>query len=123
MATVLLVEDKERYRVLVIGYLVKLGHTVIEASTIQQALELVEQLDSLGINIAVLDGNLSSGDYSGKDGKKIAEAIKAKNPAVKTIAWSGFAYTWGDAFVPKNIFTEEEMNTLAQEIQRLLAEI
>ena len=88
-AKVFVVEDSRQWRNLIIPELEFAGHEVVVTSTtLQEALEAVGTLTQLGIQVAIIDGNLSKEDTSGSDGRKILESITEKAPEVKTIGLS-----------------------------------
>ncbi|MDP1710088.1 MAG: response regulator, partial [bacterium] len=62
------------------------GHRVIEtASTLNEALKKIPDLKKKGVNVAILDGNLTERDESGRDGERIAQEIKKQYPEIKVI--------------------------------------
>lgn len=78
------------------------GHTIVaEASSLEEALNLIPHLEEKGVNVAVVDGNLSPDDSSGRDGTTVAEEIRKEAPNVKIVAYSGEKYDYGDVYVPK----------------------
>lgn len=86
-------------------YLKMGGHSVkLQASTLEEALALVPKLKEEGINVAVIDGNLSRGKEDGIDGERVVEAIKKQAPNVVTIVYSRGSYGYGDRSVPKPRF-------------------
>jgi CheY-like chemotaxis protein len=88
-ARVFVVEDNERFQKIIIKRLKKAGHSVVAtATTLDQALAMVDQLEQLGVGVAVLDGNLSDYDVSGNDGREILKAIQKKDPNVITVGMS-----------------------------------
>ncbi len=101
MARIFLVEDHDKTRELAKHHLRQKGHQVIDASTLSAALDTVDSLNSLGIEIAVLDGNLRPGLSSGDDGRMISKAIRQACPEIKILCWSRQQYDWGDAYHAK----------------------
>jgi hypothetical protein len=121
VANVFLVEDRPSGRRIVKRGLEGAGHSVTEAETLEAALAIVDQLDSLKIHVAIVDGNLTLGDSSGNDGAKIAQAIRAKNPAIKIITWSSSRiYRWGDVSVEKRGLTPDEMQEILRQVTAML---
>lgn len=117
MAFIFIAEDHEKSREIAKKHLARAQHPVlVEASNLATALSLVEQLPVLGIELAILDGNLTPGDDSGNDGKTIAEAIRKHCPGIKILVWSRQAYTWGDAYCPKG----PDYNKLVEAVIALL---
>jgi CheY-like chemotaxis protein len=55
-----------------------------------EAIELIGKIRELGANVVAVDGNLLSGDESGRDGKLIVKAIRAdgRNKGVKCLGIS-----------------------------------
>jgi CheY-like chemotaxis protein len=85
-AKVFLVEDDNASRDVCSEFLRMGGHTVVEnASTLQSALRKIPGLREKGVNVAVVDGNLSEGDESGRDGEMVTRQIKAQHPDIKVI--------------------------------------
>lgn len=114
-AKVFLVEDQERYRDLAHSYLEEAGHKVVaETKTLKEALELIPSLKEKGVNVAVVDGNLSPNDVSGKDGLVIARQIIEEAPEIKIIAYSLSCKAHGDVFVSK-----KESEKLGEEVTKL----
>ena len=62
------------------------GHTIVEtATTLDEALEKIPSLDEKGVNVAIVDGNLSMEGQSGDDGEIVARQIKAQHPEIVVI--------------------------------------
>ncbi len=106
-ARVLLVDDEDLMREMVRDFLKSAGHVVVlEAATMLQAEAALNNLDKVGINVAILDGNLTKDDKSGDDGARIADAIRARFPSVRILGLSFMHYAWGDQMFSKSsIFT------------------
>lgn len=86
------------------------GHEVVlEAKSLEEALDMVPKLLEKGVNIAVVDGNLSPEKHDGEDGAKVAEAIRKQAPGVKIIAYSGGNYDYGDVYVSKPLGPGERL--------------
>ena len=78
-AKIFLVEDNEFDICDTRWFLKEGGHQiVIEAKSLEEALNLIPSLKEKEINVAIVDGNLSSGERSGSDGARIAEEIRKK---------------------------------------------
>lgn len=91
-ARVAVFEDISDQRRIMTRNLTALGHTVVaEASNMQEAKDLIPQLDDLGIQVAIVDGNLGTWtkETAGRDGSEIAKGIKESNPNITVIGWSG----------------------------------
>lgn len=108
---IFLVEDSESIGILAKILLSSLGHEVVlEASILEEALGIVSsgQLQEKEITLAIVDGNLSKGDHSCEDGRKINAAIKATNLPIKIIAFSGDNNPrFGDVLLRKPTSVEE----------------
>ncbi len=101
-AKVFLAEDDAMIRMFACESLQENGHAVVaEAGTLQEALDTLPKLGSLMVDVAVVDGNLTKNDRSGKDGSTIASKIRSLFPSIKIIAWSGQPQTWGDLMLMK----------------------
>ena len=88
-AKVAIFEDKEYEILLAQGNLRAAGHTVVGiASTMGEAEELIPQLGELGVQVAIVDGNLTTGDGSGNDGLNIHRQIKQLFPDITTVRYS-----------------------------------
>lgn len=96
-AKVFIAEDQEDWRNWVKKSLEKSGHEIaIVASSPEEALEAVNQLADLGVQVAIVDGNLRRNEVSGEDGKAIIEAIRNRAPDVKVIGFSGLEVKGAD---------------------------
>jgi CheY-like chemotaxis protein len=85
-ANVFIVEDNKPLRETFEALLPFDGHkVVVSASTMKEALEAIDHLEELGVQVAIVDGNLSEDDFSCADGVEISEAIRAHSPATKII--------------------------------------
>lgn len=118
-ARIFLVEDDILEVQEVKYFLEKADHKIVaEAKSLEEALNLIPQLSEKGINIAIVDGNLTSGDSSGKDGQTVATAIRKQSKGIKIVAYSGKKYDYGDVFMPKGL-TVEAMRKFAETITAL----
>lgn len=85
-ARVFFVEDNNDSRETSTEFLEMSGHIVVEtASSLNEALKKIPNLNAKGVNVAIVDGNLSFGDESGRDGELVAREIKAKQPNIVVI--------------------------------------
>ena len=100
-ARIFLAEDFPAVREAVRQLLANSGHTVIlEAGTLQEALEKTKQAQKNEVNVGLIDGSLSGGP---SDGPKIAEALRKAVPGVKIVSFSGDSdVDWGDINPGKN---------------------
>jgi ActR/RegA family two-component response regulator len=122
-ARVFLTEDDEVDAWRTKEYLKRGDHSVeLRASTLEEALGLVPRLEKEGINVAVVDGNLSSGKRDGADGERVVTAIRKQAPGVKIVVYSGGSYDYGDVRVPKPEFSpgfkESDRSPKIEEIVR-----
>ena len=95
-ANVFFVEDSKEFRRAVKRLLEDRGHTVVlEAGSLKEALQKVEEAKEKGVNIAIIDGDLGTGS---DDGQKVAEELRRAIPGIKIISCSGAVtpITWGD---------------------------
>ena len=85
-AKVFFVEDDADSREIATEFLQMKGHSVVEtASSLNDALSKIPKLNKKGVNVAVVDGNLSEGDESGRDGERVSREIKAQHPNIAVI--------------------------------------
>lgn len=102
-ATVFMVEDDEQWRDINRSNLERAGHKVVaEATTRAEALEQVGKLGELGVNVAVIDGNLDTLDgVFGGDGQAVLAAIRQLAPGVKVVGMAGDTIRGADINVGK----------------------
>lgn len=80
------VEDDEDSFAVTNEFLEMDGHKVTErATSLSEALLKIPTLTKKGINVAIVDGNLSFGDESGRDGESVALEIKKHNKKIVVI--------------------------------------
>ena len=92
-ARVFLVEDNNRKRGLIIEVLEDAGHKIgLVATSLPEALKLIDKLRKERINVAIVDGSLDPDISNTDDGETIAEEIKSKFPEITVI---GHAYEDG----------------------------
>ena len=105
-ARIIIVEDNSALRAACRRNLEAAKHLVVaEAGSVLGALELVDGLaeGDEAVDIAVVDGNLSSESEDGRDGERIADYIHEKLGSVTVIGWSLDGYVAGaDVSVPKH---------------------
>lgn len=95
-AKVFVAEDDSIWRRTIKRRLSEESHEVVlEAETLAQALKSIEQFKELGVQVAVIDGNLNPYDSSGSDGAELAIAIKRLAPEVKMVGMSGATDVFG----------------------------
>lgn len=109
-ARVFLAEDNAVSYPLFVKWLEAAGHQVIaSAHTLSKSLAAVRQFGELGINLAIVDGNLDPGASGCRDGKQIAKAITEAGLGIKVVAISGEVETgYGDYQLPKP-FDEDDL--------------
>lgn len=65
------------------------GHSVVGVATnMSEAVGLVPRLDELGVEVVLLDGNLSPDMDDGSEGRLLARGIKSRNPDIKIVGVS-----------------------------------
>jgi CheY-like chemotaxis protein len=112
-ARIFLVEDNQGCRDSLVGLLEDIGYSVVLwAENLGQALDAIQsgRLRELGVNVAIVDGNLSPGDISCSDGFAAAGKIREAGLPIKIIALSGTdakKASYGDKFVKKGVGIEE----------------
>src|SRR5262249_52278372 len=94
--TLLLVEDEAFVRELVREFLEASGYTVIEASSAEEAMTLVDHPATPPIDLLVTDVVLP-----GLNGVRLAEQLKAKFPELEALYISGYP---GDAMFREEVF-------------------
>lgn len=88
-ANIFLAEDNGNNLDLKRRMLTRGNHTIVlEAYTREDALEAVNHFEELHIQVAVLDANLTPGEYGGDDGVVLAKTIREKAPLVKIVGMS-----------------------------------
>lgn len=98
---VFVAEDDSDWNKLYIQALKSAGHKIVaNARTLEKALAAIETLGAL--DVAVVDGNLSPEYTQGKDGTKIAEALKKKFPNIKVFGVSRSGFSGADVNLGKD---------------------
>jgi PAS domain S-box-containing protein len=82
--TILLVEDEESIRSLVLGILRKQGYKVLEAASPQQALEISASIEGV-IHLLLTDVVMPH-----MNGREVAEQVTAARPSTKVLYMSGY---------------------------------
>jgi nitrogen-specific signal transduction histidine kinase/ActR/RegA family two-component response regulator len=95
--TVLLVEDEEGVRKLVLGILQRQGYQVLEATSGEEALEMVHEHNGK------IDLLLSDVVLVGMSGRELSERMRIQMPTLKVIYMSGYT---DDAIVRHGVLTE-----------------
>ena len=85
-ASIFYVEDDEDSFAVTNEFLEMSGHHVtVKATSLKDALAKIPMLTENGVNVAIVDGNLSFGDESGQDGERVALEIKKHNKSITVI--------------------------------------
>jgi len=88
-AKIFYVEDDNSSRKVITEYLNDDGHTVVEIATnLEDALDKIPDLKIRGVNVAIVDGNLSRYSQDGSDGKLVIQEIKKQHPDIIVIGHS-----------------------------------
>jgi len=106
-AKVAIIEDSALQRLIETSIMKKHNHDVIvEASTFNEARDLIPELAEKGVEVVLLDGNLSENKHDGLDGRILAEEIRGMHPEIKIIGVTadpeGFEGAQIDLVVEKN---------------------
>lgn len=109
-AKVFLAEDDANLRGSARQFIERAGHNVVvEAGTLKDALGAIPQAKALGVNVAVVDANLTEKETSGDDGMTVAAALREVIPGIKIISFSTIRYPYGDDHVDK--FDQAKLGT------------
>ena len=94
-ARVFLAEDDKNLMKLERLYIEREGYhkVVLEASSLEEALEKVKLAEEKRVTVAVLDGSISG---KPTDGPQIAEALRKAILEIKIVSFSGEPVSWGD---------------------------
>jgi hypothetical protein len=66
-----------------------------------EAQELILGLGELGVQVAIVDGNLTPWNKHGEEGRQIIEQIKELFPEIVTIGWGGLSLSASDYDIGK----------------------
>ena len=101
-ATVYISEDDKLFREMAVEIIEAAEHkVVVVASTVREALDGIEKAKQEGVNVAVVDGNLTKEAYSGYDGELVSRELRKQIPGIKIVSFSGNKQTYGDSHVEK----------------------
>lgn len=92
-ARIALFEDQENIRQLIAAALDQSTHEIVaEASTVDEALQVVDQVErgDLNVDVILLDGNLDSGQMDCSDARRIAAEIKDRGIPAVIIGFSAY---------------------------------
>ncbi len=117
-ARVFLAEDDSTFRRAARRFIEGSSHQVsVEANTLGDAISAIPKAKELGVNVAVLDGNLTEDDTSGYDGETLATALRDEIPDIKIVSFSGQPQSYGDVHINKGHF--DEVKGLGETITKL----
>src|SRR3989344_6802499 len=106
-ARVFLAEDDKSFRKFARRFIEGASHQVsVEVSTLGDAIVAIPRAKELGVNVAVVDGNLTADDTSGNDGDMLAAALRKEIPDIKIISFSGQPQSYGDVHISKGKFED-----------------
>ncbi|RJQ27945.1 response regulator [Candidatus Parcubacteria bacterium] len=90
-------------------------HVVIEVRDVNEGLNLVQEAQQLGVNVALLDGRIPFGP---DDGTKLAAALREAIPSMQVvdISISGDAVKGANAQMPKDRFDIGELGELVTDL-------
>ncbi len=112
---VAIIEDITPWQRVIAHHIEVAGHKVVDrARSLEEALALVKKLKALQVDIVTLDGNLTLGEGSGKEGRTILAEIRKNAPKVKIIGISGDPMPQADVDLRK-----ENVRNLGDAIARL----
>ncbi|MEK7503739.1 MAG: response regulator [Patescibacteria group bacterium] len=115
-AKIFFAEDDDLVRKLVRRVCLASGHTIeLEATTLEDALEKIKLAKEMGVNVAVLDGNLTKGERLKDDGEIIAQALEKEIPDIIIVSHSAILRKWGK----KNLTKPEDTMKLGSTIKAL----
>lgn len=115
-AKIFLVDDHDDLRKKLKYFLSRNGHQVVlEANSLENAIEKTKEIIKKSVDIAIVDGCLTPDGKSGEDGKRVARALREGFPAIKIIGFSSHRTEFGDV----NIRKCENLTELEKEIENL----
>lgn len=88
-ARIFVAEDEELQMFVLRHILEAGGHQIVcSAATFGESMRAITSFEELGINVALIDGNLSPASIDGSDGKALIAEIRRVAPAVKLVGIS-----------------------------------
>lgn len=114
---VLVVDDDAVFLERILSILELLVCDVWVAHDEEDAHELIPQLKTIDIELALLDGNLAEESSDGRDGQRVAAHIREVLPNVYIVCCSSFQYDWGDEWLDKKTMTSDKLSELIERIQ------
>lgn len=101
MAVVLVVEDEVLIRMTAVDYVQQAGHTAIEASSADEAIQILEQRTDIDIVFSdvTMPGSM--------DGLKLISVIRKRWPPVRLILTSGKGLPLGAVLPERTVFLQK----------------
>ncbi len=88
-AKVFVAEDADLWQRMIKRILANDGHQIVSSATnLKDALAAIDRFAELGVQVAIIDGNLDEDESTGCDGQAVLAAIHRVVPQVKTIGFS-----------------------------------
>ena len=96
------------------------GHHVVGIATnVTEAQELIPGLGELGVQVAIVDGNLTPWNKHGEEGRQIIEQIKELFPEIVTIGWGGLSLSVSDYDIGKGVGPGPYLATLDSILEKI----
>lgn len=104
-------EDDQMWREIAKGDIEGLGCVVVAmAGSMVEALnDIIPQLEAMGVNFVLVDGNLSEDAIGGNDGRVLASKVKEIAPSVLTVGFSGSKQEYVDRQLGKADYSTENL--------------
>jgi CheY-like chemotaxis protein len=101
------IEDDPQWQDIVREAVEEIGATlVLTLDTMEEALAAVILMEKLKIDLVILDGNLTEGEYKGDEARKILEMMAQRGVSATTIGFSGSSIKEADIDLGKGKATE-----------------
>jgi CheY-like chemotaxis protein len=106
-----IIEDDENWPEIILEILEDLNvHPVAIVNNIVEATEkIIPQLESLGVQVVILDGNLSPGRNDGQEGRTMAAQIREQAPSVRIVGLSAGDQDYLDTHLNKGNFELDDL--------------
>jgi len=106
---VVIIEDSKSWQEMTRRLLEDMGVSVVAIvdNMLQATEEIIPQLEALGVQFVLLDGNLDPNESSGAEGRALAAQIREQAPSVKIVGFSGNTQDYIDIPLGKSKFSEE----------------
>jgi len=89
-ARLFIAEDNPDWQEMYYDFFENSGHTIVQLATnMSEAEEALPKLAEMGIQVAIIDGDISPFGHEGNEGKYLVREIKRLFPEIKTIGMSG----------------------------------